>query len=256
MNTHLAISLSTRGSSSIFSVFWGPWLKRQISLIAYSHLPCTILLAGDFLCHHLDQLMNICLCIFGYSCTNTHTNTNNFSITREHIFQGQHLLLFSLTLWSPGLKHDRLLCPSLSPRICSNSCPLNWWCYLTISTSATLSSCLQSSPASGSFSVSQLFASGGQSTGALASASVLPKNIQSWFSLGLTGLILLAVQGTLSTTVWKYQFFGSQPSLRSNSHISIWLLEKPWLSLKEIKSLELEARVSRFKSHFGHLLKS
>ena len=155
-------------------------------------MPCTILLAGDFLCHHLDQLMNICLCIFAYSYTNTHTNTNNFSITREeHIFQGQHLFLFSLTLWSPGLKHDRLLCPSLSPRVCSNSCPLSRWCYLTISTSATLSSCLQSFPASESFTVSQLFASGGQSTGALASASVLPMNIQSWFSLGLTGLIFL-----------------------------------------------------------------
>ena len=174
--------------------------------------------------------MNICLCIFGYSYTNTPTNTNNFSISREeHIFQGQHLLLFSLTLWSPGLQHDRLLCPSLSPRICSNSCPLSQRCYLTISTSATLSSCLQSFPASGSFSVSQLFASGGQSTGALASAFSPSHEYSELLFFRTDCFDLLAVQGTLSTTVWKYQFFGSQPSLRSKSHIGIWLLEKPWL---------------------------
>ena len=171
--------------------------------------------------------MNICLCIFGYSYTNTHTNTNNFSISREeHIFQGQHFLLFSLTLWSPGLQHDRLLCPSLSPRICSNSCPLSRRCYLTISTSATLSSCLRSFPASGSFSVSQLFASGGQSTGALASAFSPSHKYSELIFFRTDWFDLLAVQRTLSTTVWKYQFFGSQSSLRSNSHIGTWLLEK------------------------------
>ena len=94
------------------------------------------------------------------------------------------------SLWPHGLQHDRLPCPSLSPGVCSNSCPLSWWCYLTISSSATLFSfCLQSFPASGSFTMSQLFTSGGQSIG--ASASVLPMNIQNWFPLGLTGLIIL-----------------------------------------------------------------
>ena len=88
-----------------------------------------------------------------------------------------------------GLQHDRLSCPSLSPRVCSNSCPLSWWCYLSISSSvAPFSSCPQSFPASGSFSVSQLFTSGGQSIRASASASVLPMNIQDWFSLGWTSL--------------------------------------------------------------------
>ena len=89
--------------------------------------------------------------------------------------------------------------------------------------------CLQSFPASGSFPVSQLFASGGQSIG--ASASVLPMNIQDWFPLGLTGLISLLSKGLSSvfssTTIWKRQFFSAQPSLWSNSHIHTWLLGKP-----------------------------
>ena len=89
-----------------------------------------------------------------------------------------------------GLQHTRLPCPSPSPRVWSDSCPLSWWCHPTISSSVIpFSSCLQSFPASGSFPVSQLFASGGQSTGVSASASVLPVNIQGWFPLGLTGSI-------------------------------------------------------------------
>ena len=94
------------------------------------------------------------------------------------------------TLPLHGLQHARLPCPSLSPRVCSNSCPLSWWCHSTISSSVvTLSLCSQSFPASGSFSISWLFESGGQSVG--ASASVLPMNIQGWFPLGLTGLVSL-----------------------------------------------------------------
>ena len=93
------------------------------------------------------------------------------------------------------------------------------------------SSCLQSFPASGSFQMSQLFASGGQSIGASASASVLPMNIQDWFPLGLTSLNFLPSTGLSrvfsNTTVQKHQFFAAQPSLRSNLHISTWLLEKP-----------------------------
>ena len=88
-----------------------------------------------------------------------------------------------------GLQQIRLPCPSLSPGVCSNSCPLSWWCHPTISSSVVpFSSRLQSFPASGSFPMNQLFASGGQSIGASASASVLPMNIQDWFPLGLTGL--------------------------------------------------------------------
>ena len=120
-------------------------------------------------------------------------------------------------------------CPSLSPGVCLDLCPLSGWCYLTISSSsAPLSFCLQSFPASGSFPMSWLFESGGQSIG--ASASVLPTNIQSWFPLGLSGLISLQSKGLsrvfFSTTVQKHQFFDAQPSLLSNSHICTCLLKK------------------------------
>ena len=100
------------------------------------------------------------------------------------------LLLFGSSivpdsLWPHGLQHTRLPCPSLFSRACSNSCSLSWWCHATISSSVIpISSCLQSFPASGSFPRSQFFASGGQSIGASASASVLPMNIQDWFPLG------------------------------------------------------------------------
>ena len=90
-----------------------------------------------------------------------------------------------------GLQHARLLCPPLSPGVCSKSCPLSQWCHPTISSSVALFSCPQSFPALGSFPMSQLFSWGGQSIGASASISVLPMNIQGWFPLGLTGLISL-----------------------------------------------------------------
>ena len=98
-----------------------------------------------------------------------------------------------LTLYNPmDCTHTRLPCSSLSPGVCSNSCPLSQWRHPTISSSVIpFSVCPQSLPASVSFPVSQLFASGGQSIGASASASVLPMNIQGWFPLGLTGLISL-----------------------------------------------------------------
>ena len=120
--------------------------------------------------------------------------------------------------------------PSPSPRACSNSSPLSQWCHPTISSSVTpFSSCLQSFPASGSFLISRVFESGGQSIG--ASASVLPVNIQDWFPLGLTCLISFQSKGLSrvfsNTTVQKHQFFSTRPSLWSSSHIHTWLLEKP-----------------------------
>ena len=90
-----------------------------------------------------------------------------------------------------GLQHARLPYPSLTPGACSNSRPSSWWCYPTISSVVSFSSCLQSFPASGSFPMSQFFPSGGQSIGVSASASVLPMNIQHWFPLGWTGWISL-----------------------------------------------------------------
>ena len=123
----------------------------------------------------------------------------------------------------------------LSPGVCSNSCSLNWWWHPTFSLSAApFSSCPQFSPASGFFPMSWLIVSGGYSTGASASASVLPLNTQGWFPLGLTGLISLQSKGLLrvfsNTTISKHQFFGTQFSLWSSSHSHTWL-EKPQLWL-------------------------
>ena len=138
-------------------------------------------------------------------------------------------LVMSSSLWPRWLQQTRLLCLSPSPRVCSNSCPLSQWCHPTILCSVIpSSSCLQSFPASGS-PLSQLFTSGGQSIGASASAWVLPMNIQGWFPLGLTGLISLQFKGFLrvfsSTTIWKYLLFGLQPSLRSYSHIYLFIVK-------------------------------
>ena len=113
-----------------------------------------------------------------------------------------------------------------------NSCPLSRWCHLTISSSVVpFSSCLQSFPASGSFQMSQLFASGGWNIGVSTSTSILPMNTQDWFPLGWTGWISLqskALSRVFSnTTVQKHQFIGTQLSLYSNSHIHTWTLEKP-----------------------------
>ena len=123
---------------------------------------------------------------------------------------------------SNSLQHTRLPCPSPTPRACSNSCPLSWWCHPTISSSVIpFSYCLQSFPASGSFPMSQFFASGSQRIGASASASVLPMNNQDWFPWGLTSLISLQSKGLSrvfsNTTVQKHQFFGAHLSLWSNS---------------------------------------
>ena len=149
------------------------------------------------------------------------------------------------SLWPHGLPHTRLPCPSATPGACSNSCPLSQWRHPTISSSVIpFSACLQSCPASGSFPVSQFFASGGQSIG--ASASVLPMNVQEWFPLGLTGLISLQSKGLSTvfsnTTVQKHQFFSTQPYLPSNSHIHTWLLGKTialtrWTFVGKVMSL-------------------
>ena len=138
----------------------------------------------------------------------------------------------SNSLWTHGLQHTRIPWPSPSPGACSNSCPLNQWCHPTIpSFVIPFLSCLQSFPASGSFLMSHLFASGSQNIGASVSTAVLPMNIQDWFPLGLTSLISLQYKGlsrvSSNSTVQKHQFFDTQSSLWSNSHIHTWLLEKP-----------------------------
>ena len=136
----------------------------------------------------------------------------------------------SNSLWPHGRQHTRPPCPSPIPRAYSNSRPSSQWCHPTISSSVgPFSSCLQFFPASGSFPMSQFFASGGQSIGAIASASVFPMNNQNWFPSGLTGLMSLQSKGPSrvfsNTTVQKHQFFSAQLSLQSNSYRHTWPLE-------------------------------
>ena len=139
------------------------------------------------------------------------------------VSQVSHLVM-SGCLQLYGLQHARPPCSSPTPRACPHSCPLSRWCHPTISSSVVpFSSCLQSFLALGSFPVSQFFTSGGRSIETSASASVLPMNIQGWFPLGWTSWISLQSKGLSrvfsNTTVKKHQFFSTQLSLWSNSHI-------------------------------------
>ena len=146
------------------------------------------------------------------------------------------LLLFSRlvvfnSLWPHGLQHARLPCALQSPGVCPSSCPLYWWYYPAISSSVIpFSSCIQSFPTSGSFPVTWLFLLGDQSIGVSTSASVLPKNIQGWFPLRLTGLIFLLSKELSrvfpSLIAWKHQFFGAWPSLGFSSHNHMWLQKR------------------------------
>ena len=164
--------------------------------------------------------------------TNTRTDWKKTFIS--HIFNKGFQFSHSVTydsLRPHGLQQARLSCPSPTPGVYSNSCPLSRWCHPTISSSVIpFSSRLQSFPASRSSPRSWFFTSGDQSIRVLASASALPMNIQDWFPLGLTGWISLQSKGLLrvlfNTTVLKNQFFGPQFSLQSNSHIHTSLLEK------------------------------
>ena len=149
----------------------------------------------------------------------------------------QSVSQFSHSVVSDSLRphesqHARPPCPSPTPGVHSNSCPLSWWCHPAISSSVVpFSFCPQSLPASGSFPMSQLFAWSGQSIGVSASTSVLPMNTQDWSPLEWPGWISLQSKGLSrvfsNTTVQKHQFFSAQPSSQSNSHIHTWLLEKP-----------------------------
>ena len=140
--------------------------------------------------------------------------------------------VMSDSLWLHELQHARPPCPSPTPGVYPNPCPLSQWCHPAISSSVIpFSSCPQSLPASESFPMSQLFSWGGQSTGVSALASFFPKNTQHWSPLEWTGWISLQSKGLSrvfsNTTVQKHEFFSAQPSSQSNSHIHTWPLEKP-----------------------------
>ena len=140
-------------------------------------------------------------------------------------------LVMSESLWSHEWQHTRPPCPSPTPGVHWDSCPLSQWCHPAISSSVVpFSSCPQSLPASESFPMNQHFAWGGQSTGLSALTSFLPKKSQGWSPSEWTGWIPLQSKGlsrVFNTTVQKHQFFSAQLSSQSNSHIHTWPLEKP-----------------------------
>ena len=140
--------------------------------------------------------------------------------------------VISDSLWPHELRQASPPCPSPTTTVHSDSCPSSQWCHPDISSFVIpFSSCSQSLPASESFPMSQLFAWGGQSIGVSALASFLPKNIQDWSPLGWTDWISLQSKGLSrvfsNTTFQKHQFFGTQPSVQSNSHIHTWPMGKP-----------------------------
>ena len=160
------------------------------------------------------------------------SNINNNRINNSFRSVQFRRSVVSDSLQPPESQHPRPPCPSPTPRVHLNSCPSSWWCLSAISSSVVpFSSCPQSFPASGSFPMSQLFVSGGQSIGVSASASILPMNTQDWSPLGWTGQISLQSKGLSrvfsNTRVQKHQFFGFQLSSESNSLIHTWPLEKP-----------------------------
>ena len=199
--------------------------------------------------------VHFCLqCMIFFKCTYHRHLTRTGKYVRLMIFLCQKVILktknrfyvyilhfssvqFSHSVVSNSLQphepqHTRPPCPSPTPGVHPNPCPSSWWCHPTISSSVVpFCSCHQSFPESGSFQISQLFASGGQSIGVSASTSVVPMNTQDCSPLGWTGWISLQSKGLSrvfsNTAVQKHQFFGAQLSSQSNSHIHTWLLEKP-----------------------------
>ena len=152
-----------------------PWVQTESDMIEKMS---TFMYTWDYLLETFNNMTSI-------SC----------SLRKVSSFLFSHSVV-SDSLWPHGLHHAKPPCPSPTPRVHPNSCPLSWWCHRTISSSVIpFSSCLQSFPASGSFPMSQSFTSGSQSIGVSVSASVLPMNIQDWFPLGFTGLISLKSNG-------------------------------------------------------------
>ena len=158
-------------------------------------------------------------------------NYQSWTILQFSSVQFSHSVM-SISLRPHESQHARPPCPSTTPRVHPNPCPLSRWCHPAISSSVvSFSSHPQSLPASGSFPMSQLFAWGGQSIGVSASASVIPMNTQDWSLLGWPGWISVQSKGLSrvfsNTTLQKHQFFSAQLSSQSNSHIHTWPLEKP-----------------------------
>ena len=164
--------------------------------------------------------------------------------------QSSHSVV-SDSLWPHGLQHTRPPCPSPTPRVDSNSCPLSQWCHpITSSSVVPFPSCFQSFPASGSFQMSQFFPSGGRSIGVSALASVLPMNIQDWFPLGLTGWISLQSWGLWSLL----QHHSSKLSILWHSAFFIVQHSHPYMTTGKMKALTRQTFVGKVMSLLFHKL--
>ena len=188
---------------------------------------CVLLFWNENLIKHSVLCLFVCLFVcfvFSFAClvwaTPGNLNSVQFSCS-----------VMSDSLQPHELQHTRPACPSPTPRVYSNSCPLSRWCHPAISSVIPFYSCPQSLPAPGSFPMSQLFTWSDQSIGVSASTSVLPMNTEDWSLLGWTGWISLQSKGLSkvfsNATVQKHQFFSIQLSSQSNCHIHTWPLEKP-----------------------------
>ena len=209
-----------------------PWLL--LSLLISCHWVSCSSNSGPFAVPHIFSKLPLPRCSKCYSLCLEYSSLSFLPIISSPLFSS---VQFSRSVVSGSLRlhesqHARHPCPSPAPGVYSNSCPSSRWCHPAISSSVVpFSSFPQSLPASGSFPMSQLFTWGGQSTGVSALALVLPMNTQDWSPLGWTGWISLQSERPSrvfsNTTVQKHQFFGTQLSSQSNSHIHTWPLEKP-----------------------------
>ena len=191
-----------------------------------------------------------CTCFFHWGNWMKSTNFSVLFITTACDSQFSSSVV-SDSLWSHGLQHNWLPCPSPITRVCSNSCPSRRWCHPTISSSVVpFSSCLQSFPGSGSFQMSQFFTLGGQSTEASASASVLPMNVQDWFPLGLW-YDLLAVQGTLKSLLQDHSL---KASIIRCSAFFIVQLSHPYMTTEKTIALTTRTFIGKVTSLLFNML--
>ena len=213
---------------------WDGFYMTHLGLgeICFQYLGESLVLACGFLVS-TSLLLYLYVHLCGCQPSLVHTSAASWWWNLPHFSSVQFSCsVVSDSLWPHELQHARPPCPSPTPGVHSNSCPLSRWCHPAISSSVVpFSSYPQSLPESGSFPMSQPSAWGGQSIGVSPSASVLPMNTQDRSPLEWTGLISLQSKGLArvfsNTTVQKHQFFGTQLSSQSNSQIHIWPLEKP-----------------------------
>ena len=205
-------------------------VKLGVGITGFTQVQPAIPLLWTHAMNHSCRTLRLQLCCEMAMKMDQYSSMTNIVLTCNAPVQFSRSVV-SNSLRLHGLQHTRPPCLSPSPRVYSNSCPLSQWCHPIMPFSVIPFSYLQSLPASGSFQVSQLFASGGQRIGVSASTSVVSMNTQDWSPLRWTGWISLQSKGLSrvfsSTTVQKHQSFGAQLSSQSNSHIHTWPLEKP-----------------------------